>query len=554
MNKIKNTILILTLSLGAVSCNNYLDINENPNAAHIEDVAPSLVFPGAVTDIHRVQTGGTGSMMDFGNLMMNSWGSNVYAFGGGFSREFTLSTVDGSFYGGIWNTIYLQCANFKLIEDYPNADHKQDYYVAMSKIMKAFYMQYIVDLYGDAPYTEAFLRNANQSPRYDDDKNIYKALIGDLETAIDLIDVQNSSAINPSSTDIVFAGNMTNWKAFANTIKLRMLLRMSNLATGDDMANYRDQKLATLSGANFIGQNVTVNPGFSSANDEKMNPIIAAYRINSGITTIPQNYNAITASEHIAICLNGNRIGNVQPFSSDAFYSKFNNITDPRSFRIFTGVTYQGFGQVKGVRQGAQSGQPGAPLDLTTTSRPGPGMFTNSTSVTSANTSANLSALISSGNTRGGLIMSLAEAKFLQAEAGLRYPSLFSNPQDRFTEGIDASANWLGASTTSMTTYKTAISTRNGLGWVGTDAQKLEAIMTQKWLALTNVSPIESFIDYLRTGYPYTPMAVTASVANKPYRLMYPISESSANSANVPNLSMNQLFTKNQYTPFWNQN
>lgn len=552
MNTIKNTVLLIALSLGAVSCNNYLDINENPNSAHIEDVQPMLIFPGAVTDLQRVQTAGAQSMMDFGNLMMNSWGSNVYAFGGGFSREFTLSTVDSSFYSGIWNTIYLQCANFKLIEDYPNGDHRQDYYVAMAKIMKAFYMQYIVDLYGDAPYTEAFLRNANQTPKYDDDKNIYKALIGDLENAIVLIDLQDSKAISPASTDVVFSGNMGKWKAFANTIKLRMLLRMSNLTSGE-MAAYRDQKLASLSGASFINENVVVNPGFTNTNDDKMNPIIVAYRVNSGITVIPQNYNAITASEHIAICLNGNKIGNVQPYSSEAFYSKFNNIVDPRSFRMFTAVTYQGSNQVKGVRQGAQTGQPGAPTDLTSTSRPGPGMFTNSTSVTSANTVANLSSLISAGNTRGALVMSLAESKFLQAEAALRYPSLFSDAQNKFNEGIDASAAWFGTASSNINAYKQQISTRSGLGWLGTDAQKLEAIMTQKWLALTNVSPTESFLDYLRTGYPYTPMSVIASTANKPYRLMYPISEYSANSANVPALSMNQLFSKNQYTPFWNQ-
>lgn len=548
MNKIKNTILILALSLGAVSCNDYLDINENPNAAHIEDISPAFVFPGAATEIHRVQTAGAGSMMDFGNLMINSWGSNVYAFGGGFNREFTLSTVDSSFYPAIWSTIYNQCANFKLIEDYPNADHKQDYYVAMAKIMKAFYMQYIVDLYGDAPYSEAFKRGENTKPKYDDDKEIYKALISDLESGIAIIDANNPNAVNPGNTDVVFAGTMANWKAFANTVKLRMLIRMSNV-TGD-MATYRDQKLATLPTATsaYITQNVTVNPGYSNATDEKMNPFLAAYRINAGATALPQNYNAITASEHIAIALNGNRVGSVQPFSTDPMYTKFTGIIDPRNSRLFTLIAYQGTSQVKGVRQGAQSGQPGAPIDNTSTSRFGTGTFVGSAAVTTN------AALIAAGNARGGMIMSLAESKFLQAEAALRYPSQFSGGQARFEEGIDASGAWLGAATAAMTTYKASISTRVGLGWTGSNTQILEAIMTQKWLAMTNVSPTESFIDYLRTGYPATPMAVNASVSNKPYRLMYPATEYSANSENVPNLTSAQLFAKNQYTPFWNQN
>lgn len=539
MIKIKNIVLLLAISLGTMSCNRYLDINESPNAAHIENVPPSLIFPGAMANIHRVQT--SGAMMDFGNLMMNSWGANVYAFGGAFNREFTLSSVDSSFYTGIWGTIYLNCANFKAIENYPNSDHRQDNYVAMAKIMKAFYMQYIVDIYGDAPYTEAFQRTANTTPKYDDDKEIYKMLIGDLENAITIINANNSNAENPGNTDIVFSGDMTKWKNFANTVKLRMLIRMSNV-TGD-MAAYRDQKLAGLSGTNFISQDVTVNPGYSKTNDDKMNPLLVTYRVNSS-GTAPSNYQAITASEHIAICLNGNKVGSTQPFSSDPFYTKFNNITDPRSSRLFSLVNYQGSSQVKGVRQGASSGQPGAPNDLTTTSRLGLGNFIGSTSVST------IDQLLAAGN-RGGMVMSLAEIKFLLAEAGLRYPSLFSNPQGNFTDAINASGSWLGAS--SMSSYISAISARPGLGWVGTDSQKLEAIMTQKWLALTNVSPTEAFLDYLRTGFPYTPMAVTASVVTKPYRLMYPVSEYTSNSLNVPNITSAQLFVKNQYTPFWNQ-
>ncbi|MCJ8155152.1 SusD/RagB family nutrient-binding outer membrane lipoprotein [Chryseobacterium sp. SSA4.19] len=544
MKTIKNTILLLALSLGAVSCNQYLDINENPNAAHIEDITPAFVFPGAASEIHRIQTAGDGSMMHYGSLMANNWGSNVYAFSGFFSREFNLSTVDASFYSGIWSTIYFQSANLKLIEEYPNADHKQDYYVAMAKILKAFYMQYIVDLYGDAPYSDAFGRGLNTKPKYDDDKEIYKALINDIDNGIALINAGNIDAISPGGTDVIFGGNMTNWKAFANTIKLRMLLRMSNV-TGD-MATFRDAKLATLpsSTAAYITQNVVVNPGYSNATAEKMNPFLAAYRI-SATALIPQAYNQITASEHIALALNGNRFGSVQPYSSNPIYTKFNNITDPRSTRLFTAINYQGFPQVKGVRQGASSGDPGAPLDVTTVSKFGTGTFAGSTTVTSN------AQLISAGNARGGMIMSLAEAKFLQAEAALRYPSLFSGGSARFEEGIDASGVWLGAN---MATYKTQIATREGLGWTGSNTQILESIMTQKWLALANVSPIESFLDFLRTGYPATPMPVGASVANKPYRLMYPITEFSANSENVPNITSAQLFVKNQYTPFWNQN
>ncbi|WP_160136094.1 SusD/RagB family nutrient-binding outer membrane lipoprotein [Chryseobacterium sp. c4a] len=543
INKIKliMPLAALALSLSAVSCNDYLDINESPNAGHIENVLPSQVIPGAINELFITQGseggGRFGSMMTFGNVMMNNWATDVYNVGGVYNAEYTLGAVNDSFYGSIWNRIYLYAANLKLVEDYPNADHAQDNYVAIAKIVKAFYMQYIVDLYGDAPYKEAFLRSANLTPKYDDDKDIYKALIADLEAANALIALKHPDA-KAATTDPIFAGAMDKWTAFSNTIKLRMLLRMSNV-TGE-MATYRDQKLATLAGASFVKDNVVNNPGYSSANNATMNPFVSSYKYTAS-GSLSLSY--ICASEHIANCLNGNLMNSTEPY-----YTKFSGIIDPRRFRLFTSVTYNGVAQVKGIRQGANAGQPGAPTDNKTLSVLASGNFVGSTAVTS------VGQLIAAGNARGGVVMSLAESEFLQAEAAVRYPSLFSNPQGHFDAGIDASGKWVGAVDANMVAYKAAIASRLGLGFGGSTSQQIEAIMTQKWLALTNVSPTEMFIEYNRTGFPVTPMAVTSSQANRPLRLFYPTSEYGSNANNVPKLTTAQMFTKNATTPFWNQN
>ncbi|MEJ5105125.1 MULTISPECIES: SusD/RagB family nutrient-binding outer membrane lipoprotein [Chryseobacterium] len=556
INKIKLILPLAALSLSVLSCSDYLDINESPNAGHIESVTPALVLPGAINELFMTEGSEPGgsrlsSMMTLGNVMMNSWATDVHNFGGIFGSEYTLGSVNSGFYSGIWGRIYLYAANLKLVEDYPNADHSQDNYVAIAKVVKAFYMQYIVDLYGDAPYKEAFLRSANTSPKYDDDKEIYKALIGELEAANALIDnnMPNKAA---AATDPIFKGDMNKWKAFSNTIKLRMLLRMSNV-TGE-MATYRDQKLATLAGATFIKDtkttdllditdNVLNNPGYSNGNNDKMNPFISSYRATSSGSSV-QLYSNLTASEHLANCLNGNLMN-----STESYYTKFNGIVDPRRFRMFSSVTYNGVAQVKGIRQGANSGQPGAPTDNKTLSKLGTGNFAGSTAVTT------VGQLITAGNARGGMVMSIAESELLQAEAALRYPAIFSGAEDHFNNAIDASRKWLGADKVAVDAYKVAIASVPGLGLgAGTFNQKIEAIMTQKWLVLTNVNGAEMFIEYNRTGYPITPMAVTSTMPNRPYRLFYPSSEYATNSLNVPNLTTSQVFTKNAATPFWNQN
>ena len=76
--------------------------------------------------------------------------------------------------------------------------------------------------------------------------------------------------------------------------------------------------------------------------------------------------------------------------------------------------------------------------------------------------------------------------------------------------------------------------------------------MYQKWVALLGLHGIESFIEYNRTGYPATPLALTALEVRKPRRLIYPVSEYIANSANVPNISRASIFATTDPThPFW---
>ncbi|MCT2562557.1 SusD/RagB family nutrient-binding outer membrane lipoprotein [Chryseobacterium herbae] len=520
------------------SCNDYLDINETPNDVKVENVTPDLIFPGAVAQSYRIQ--GT-DMMEFGNLMMNSWAGDVYHYGGLYSNEFSLSAVNSQFYDGIWNDIYRNVNNFVVIENYPNADHKQDKYVAMSKIMKAYYMQYIVDLYGDAPYSEAFKGQLNMAPKYDNDSDVYKSLISTLDDAVAIINLNNSSALAPGTKDIVFAGDMAKWRAFAYTVKLRYLIRMSKV-TGD-LAVYRDAQLAALSAASGMGTglittDVVENPGYGASTNDKMNPFFRTYYYDSAGNEVT-NHIVVTSSEHIAIALNGNNLNNTTPQ-----YQKFNGVKDPRRFRLFTSVTYNTEDQVKGVRQGATSGQPGAPTDNQEVSKLGDGIVLGSST----------GSLLAVGSARSGVLMSLAEGKLLLAEASLKYPSLFTGGQTAFNAAITGSGVWLGVPAANTTAYLTAIATRPGLGWVGTDAQKMEAIMTQKWLALTNISPTEMYIEYNRTELPYNPVAVNAVKTRRPYRLVYPTSEYATNSANVPNIGSDVVFAKNQYTPFWNQN
>jgi len=524
--KIKTGILTLGLLLSAVSCEKYLDINDNPNQPDISWVTPNELLPVGITKSHSTQAR---TLMQFSSVVMNTLAGNSLSYGAPYIDDYKPN-VSNTFYNTIWDGLFLGTANFEQIIKYNDPEGKYAQYKAVAKIMKANYVQILTDLYGDMPYTEAFQQQNNLTPKYDKGEDIYKASITDLENAIAIIDSHAGGDI--AAADIVFHGDMNKWKAFANTLKLRYLLRMSNIPSGD-LATFRDQKLASLAGAAFINENVLENPGYNASTDSQQNPFTNFFVVTTAGAR-PNNYSYNVASENIQIVMNGNSEGDTRPV-----YQKFTGVTDGRRARMFNLVS----GKVVGIRQGNLPGQPGVPTSGTL-SRFGLGITVGgtATSLTVANASA-----------KPGCIMSLAESKFLQAEAALRYPALFSNAQGNFTDGITASYNYFGASSSWLTTYLAAITTKVGLGWVGTNDNKLEAIMTQKWIALTGVNPEQSYFDYTKTGYPVTLSATTATNP-KPNRLIYPLSEYIANANNVPAISNTDVFSKNKFTPFWARN
>jgi hypothetical protein len=122
------------------------------------------------------------------------------------------------------------------------------------------------------------------------------------------------------------------------------------------------------------------------------------------------------------------------------------------------------------------------------------------------------------------------------------------NAQALFHSGITASFDLLGAGDPSA--YIGATENTNLVGWTGS-ANKIEAIMTQKWIALCGINAIESFIDYNRTGFPAVPLSLIAEHSQLPYRMLYPASEYSTNSANVPNQPSSEAFSSKI---FWDVN
>lgn len=495
MKKIKLILPLIAFTL--FSCDNYLDINDSPNNPNESQITPNLSLPGVQTASYSVLVR---RMNELGNVFMNNWGANVNAFTGGYAEEFGV-TMSNNFYEDVWNSLYRNTYEYTKIINHPSADY--DNHKAIAKIMKAFYFQYLVDLYGDIPYSEAHLGIANTTPKYDNDQEIYRDLIVQLDSAIAMIDDAPANTIEVGTEDVILNGNMALWKKFANTLKLRILLREATKAETDaTSATYIQDQFDNNLELDFIAQNVTINPGYSNAKDSQQNPWMnLMVNLNETTVTYRTAYNFRRASKFIA--------------------NQLNSTADPRRGRLFTLIA----GGVVGVEQGDSSQPQGtAPDDM---SKLGPALVFKSS--------------------QDGFIMLLSESLLLQAEAVAR-GYMPGDAQSLFDAAIAASMTHLGAVDGG---YTAAINGDVGFGFTAatTLEEQIQAIMYQKSIALNGTNGVEIWIEYTRTGLiDNIPMPLGSTSGTKPTRLLYPTSELASNSANVPSQSVSDAFNT---APFW---
>jgi Starch-binding associating with outer membrane len=554
MKKI-NLFLLLIFSIVTLSCDDYLDVNQNENRVLLQDQTPEDLLSAAQSDTYREQAQ---TMNRLGNIFTNAWSGNNLTFASPLFDEYTMN-INVNFYSRIWDLQFRRIANFETIAKKPNPGGVNDNFIAAAQICKVHYMQYLVDLYGDVPYNEAFKYTANLTPKYNDDQFIYRKLIGELESAKALIIAANPNATDITPYDVMLGGVMSDWYAFANTIELRMLLRMSN-STGA-VAAYRDAKLVTLNNdvttgpAGYITASVKVNPGYNTKNDESLSPYYGYVERDATGTTValrpflvPSGHALKSLSLYSLYVPNspapfpaGTSSGNSTTVIGTQLYP---NVSDPRRTRIFS--------------NGVAATQGSTVVDVLIASTPGAfgrvgglGLLNPYNAVSPLTVFTDLVGV-------NNYVMTLAEAKFLQAEAGLRGYTGFSAASSvaDYNAGIDDSMNYLTVTPAANTAYKTAISNKIGYSMTAagsTPAQKLQGLMYQKWVSLIGIHGIESYIDYTRTGYPIAPLPIGNVKPNRPLRLNYPNSEYVANSANVPSVSDAEIFTLNAKSPFWLQ-
>jgi len=480
MKNIIKYLTILAVLFTFTACEDYLDVNEDPNNPTM--VTPELVLPVGqhytATLMHNNRR-----INNLGNMLMYNWSQSD-----GFSwypDEFKYN-VTSSFYQAIFNESYTNALKqYQILSALEDA--KYVYYKAIGEIMKAYHFQLLVDMYGDVPYTEALLRSNEATPAYDDAQTIYDDLIVKLTAAIEMIKTAEATAVMPDIDDAMFSGNMDNWVKFANNVKLRILVRQASMAS---RSSYLTTEFAAIAaeGSGFLTEDVLVNPGYISGETDKQNPLWNTFGKDAG-GSVTMNNDATCATDYV-----------------------LNYLTATNDARIDRLYERPGSGHL-GVPQGL--------LDYDT---PVKDAFIP-TKV------SNIGPGVLKGGGMGSIIYSGAECYFNLAEAALK-GFIAENPQVLYEAGITASFVTLGLTSANATTYYTQVT--NNVGWANS-TNKLEAIITQKWIAVNGTTAEQSWFDYTRTGFPAgLPISIQATSANRPVRLFYTAGEISANGENVP--------------------
>ncbi len=488
------------------SCKKYLDINKNTNQA--TSATPELILPQAITATAGLLNG------------YNSYGSQLVGYSanaggyGGFGSSISYNFSSGDF-NARWSDVYDNLEDYQSILDQTAAKLPQySYFNAAARIMKAYDFQLLVDAYNDIPYSAA-LKGANSlTPKYDAAASVYASLASQLDSAIKTInDAAGGTGITPlGSADVLFGGNLTSWKQFANTIKLRLMVRGNGKVT---FAN------TSFDAVGFLAADALINPGYTRDNG----------RQNPAWNNWAYSY---TGSDATKSWMPAKFIM--------GFYDGHKLVDSARGKAVFyqfpaTGVNQLGYQNVD---------VPKCPS----------GSFWYSGSNRTGSSAGN-SVGILKGPNAGYPAMLAAESYFLQAEAVVRGIISSGDAKTLFNNGITASFKYLyqlpdkSVSGNPATDAATYITMNAGSYLVNFDLatsadKKIEAIITQKYIALNYIAGHEAWNEYRRTHYPaitaggnaYQTFASSVSESPRPdklpTRILYPSSEALYNPGNMP--------------------
>mgnify|MGYP003671186875 CR=1 FL=1 len=452
--------LMTFLALCIGSCTSDFDkINTDPTLVTEDIIKPSMLL----TSVLKY------SVFSTYNL------SIVAEYSGYYSNGASGSIFQNANWNDPYNSFYRNyIINTAEIIRLTSKDPKLVNQTSMARILKVWLYSQLTDLYGDVPYFEAAQKvdEVINQPKYDSQKDIYTDMLKELKEAAAAL---NEDPLLPSfgAADILMQGNVDRWRRFANSLRLRLAMRV----------RYADETLAKQHIQEVITAPLIDNNAFnvflktiSGSDTRNRNP-----QWNDPINNYPQSV-SFTVTETLKM------------------------LKDPR-LSIFLVPAPDSI-----------SGYRGRPIAALPEEK---GYDANVNSASQAQYFREAVYPI--------MVMNAAEVSLLRAEAAL-FKFTTENAQVQFTKGISQSLSQYNANAAVSTAYLNSATTQ----LAGSDEAKLEQIILQKFLA--NYYQIyEGYAEFRRTGYPkiWTGSDKGSTGGEIPRRLTYPLDEYTKNETNI---------------------
>ena len=500
------TFILLIGSLGA--CKKSFDsLEADPNRA--TSVPANLIFNNVLGGLNKGAFNGTQRANQFYACNYDYYGNNEYNWTGYSFNNYNI----------LKNIVKMEQESTKSVPS-PNP------YTALGKFLKAVYIYELTMNLGDVPVSEALKGLENVTPKYDSQKDVFKAVLTYLEDA----NTEMATVVTKNyvlANDYYYGNNLAKWQKAVNAFKLRVLIQLSNKEADADL-NIK-QKFAD------VISNPTRYPLFVSAADQMQFVYNAQFNKYS---TSPDNFGFDATRYNMAATYLNTLVSLQDPRTF--------MVAEPAAAKVAAGAAPNSYAAFVG----ASSGE-----DLATMSKnAGVGQYSF----------INRKRYYQTYTAETSIVIGYSEMCFNIAEAANRgWVSL--NAKDWYEKGITASHSFYGIGNGPLDVYffkaggkvtdgasynkftvnfnQTAYLAQPLVSYAGNNAQGLQQIVVQKYLGFFQNSGWEGYYNYRRTGFPTFSKGGpgTGNSGLIPRRFQYPSSEVTNNKANWQSALNNQF-------------
>jgi hypothetical protein len=506
MKKMKKIIIIGLALLTVLSCEDLTELNED--IKNPKEVPAGALFASATKDLFDFMTEPNVNVNNF-RLWAQQWAQTTYA------DESNYELVERNVNGAAWNRLYAEVIRDlddakKIIQaDELLSDEAKTTQVAMAEVLQVFAYHVLVDIFGDIPYNEALTDDV--TPAYDDDAAIYNDLVSRLNAAIPNL----SGGSQLSNYDLVYGGNVEMWKLLANSLKLRLAIRMAQV--NNSMAQTMAEE-AVASGVftsnddNFLlkyqSSTPNTNPLWVSLIQSGRSDYVVASTLIDIMNELGDPRLLTYASDPVAFGYPVNNAGVEQDstFFTEGLLMIYTDMSGEDSTAFLSGeVTIFAADTLKQPRL-ILGGAYGDNNAFNTFSHPG---------------------VLQEDPTFPGIIMSYWEVAFLLADAAERGYNVGGTAEEFYNAGIEASVLYWVGDEAAVADYLD----NPDVAYATAPGTPFQRIALQKWISLYDQG-FEAWSTVRLYDYPKLPIAVLSELPT-PTRYTYPVTEYSLNEENV---------------------